>query len=195
MSDERTRIIGRPAFSKRGDTEQIPETEVIGSGKTEQPPRSSQFDADPETRLYRPERKPAQAADADQAPSASASSATADRMHDPVVGWLVIVDGPGKGHARELGYGMNSIGRSAEDRVSLDFGDQEISRHGHATVTYDPRGRRFYAQHGGGVNLSYIDDQPLLQPTVLNGGEVIALGNTRLKFIALCGPDFDWQDQ
>ena len=32
-------------------------------------------------------------------------------MDDPVVGWLVVVEGPGKGRAVQLGYGSNSLGR------------------------------------------------------------------------------------
>jgi hypothetical protein len=194
MSEERTRIIGRPGSAKGGDTDRIPETELIGSGKAVKPRPAAQSDSDPETRLFRPKSKPVEDSGT-SARGAREPDSVAERMHDPVVGWLVIIDGPGKGHARELGYGMNGIGRSKEDRVSLDFGDPEISRNGHATVTYDPRGRRFYAQHGGGVNLSYINDQPLLQPTALSGGEIISLGSTKLKFVAFCGSDFDWQDQ
>ena len=195
MSEERTRIIGRAGGPKGVDTDRIPETELIGEAKVAKPRQTTQPDSDPETRLFRPTSRPSEDSRSEAARGAREPDAASNRMNDPVVGWLVIIDGPGKGYARELGYGMNGIGRSKEDRVSLDFGDPEISRNGHATVTYDPRGRRFYAQHGGGVNLSYINDQPLLQPTVLSGGEIISLGGTKLKFVAFCGADFDWQDQ
>lgn len=198
MSEERTRIIGRTGAAKEGFTDRIPETERIDHGKAgkSQPSAPAAADPDPETRLFRPKSPPIEEARPEHREVRQPGPLPLpDRMQDPVVGWLVIIEGPGKGHARELGYGMNGIGRSREDRVSLDFGDTEISRHGHAMVAYDPRGRRFYAQHGGGVNLSYINDQPLLQPTVLHGGEIISIGNTRLKFVAFCGSDFDWQDQ
>jgi hypothetical protein len=115
-------------------------------------------------------------------------------MQNPVVGWLVITGGPGQGRALVLGYGMNSIGRGPESRVRLDFGDKQISRADHALVSYDPRGRRFYIQHGGGTNLTYLNDQPVLSPTELKGGEIIQLGKTRLHFVPFCGPAFDWQD-
>lgn len=114
---------------------------------------------------------------------------------DPVVGWLVVVSGPGRGKALALTYGMNSIGRSSDERVRLDFGDEQISRKGHAMVTYDPRGRRFFVQHGGGANLTYLEEQPLLVPSPLSGGEMISLGETTVRFVPFCGPDFDWQDQ
>ena len=119
----------------------------------------------------------------------------ADRaMDDPVVGWLVVVEGPGKGHAMQLGYGSNPLGRGATDRVKLDFGDDQISRNGHAVVTYDPRGRKFYLQHGGGTNLTYLGDQPVLAPAELSALSHISIGNTVLRFVPLCGAEFDWQD-
>ena len=119
----------------------------------------------------------------------------ADRgMDDPVVGWLVVVEGPGKGRAMQLGYGSNPLGRGATDRVKLDFGDDKISRNSHAVVTYDPRGRKFYVQHGGGTNLTYLGDQPVLAPVELPALSHIGIGNTVLRFVPLCGAEFDWQD-
>ena len=114
-------------------------------------------------------------------------------MDDPVVGWLV-VEGPGKGRAVRLGYGSNSIGRGATDRIKLDFGDDQISRNSHAVVTYDPRGRQFYVQHGGGTNLTYLGGQPVLAPTELPALSHISIGHTVLRFVPLCGAEFDWQD-
>ena len=115
-------------------------------------------------------------------------------MDDPVVGWLVVVEGPGKGRAMQLGYGANSLGRGTTDRVKLDFGDDQISRSGHAVVTYDPRGRKFYVQHGGGTNLTYLGELPVLTPTELPALSHINVGNTVLRFVPLCGAEFDWQD-
>ena len=115
-------------------------------------------------------------------------------MDDPVVGWLAIVEGPGKGNAMQLGYGSNAIGRGETARVNLDFGDDQISRGGHAIVTYDPRGKKFYVQHGGGTNLTYLDDQPVLIPIELPALSHISIGNTVLRFVPLCGEKFDWQD-
>ncbi len=121
-------------------------------------------------------------------------AAEARGMDDPVVGWLVIVEGPGKGRALQLGYGSNSLGRGATDRVKLDFGDDQISRNGHAVVTYDPRGRKFYVQHGGGTNLTYLGDKPVLTPAELPAQGRIGIGNTVLRFVPFCGTEFDWQD-
>jgi len=110
----------------------------------------------------------------------------------PVVGWLVVVGGAGTGRSLELHAGMNKIGRSPGQSVVLDFGDEEISRDHHASVVFDPRGGKFFAQHGGGANLTYLDDDPLLQARELSGGEMLGLGSTQLKFVPFCGPDFVW---
>lgn len=112
---------------------------------------------------------------------------------DPVVGWVVVIEGPGKGISLPLGYGMNEVSRSPRARVPLDFGDLEISREKHAVISFDPRGLKFYIQQGSGKNLTYVDDAPVLAPQELHTGQQITLGETRLRFIALCGPDFDWQ--
>jgi len=124
------------------------------------------------------------------------AAAAAGHVDDPVVGWVVVVGGPGRGASAPLGYGMNSVGRAKTERVCLPFGDEQISRNQHAVITYDPRGRKFFVQHGGGKNLTYIGgDEPVLVPTQLKGGEEITLGKTRLRFVPFCGADFDWQDQ
>lgn len=170
--DETTRIIKRKVSNFE---------ETVASN----PARNADTqDEEPHTRLFRPGSSAA-ASGSDQA---KANSFTVE----PVVGWLVIVDGPGKGEARKLGIGMNSVGRGAEDRISLDFGDEEISRKSHALVTYDPKSNKFFAQHGGGVNLTYLNDQPLLQVQELVGREIISLGNTKLCFVPFCGNEFTW---
>jgi hypothetical protein len=115
----------------------------------------------------------------------------------PVVGWLVVMQGPGRGNSLTLGYGMNHIGRSATNRIILDFGDEEVSRKTHTTLTHDPRGRKFYVQPGpDATNLTYLGDgtnwKPVLMPTEISGGESIMLGKTVLKFVAFCSPDFCW---
>jgi pSer/pThr/pTyr-binding forkhead associated (FHA) protein len=116
-------------------------------------------------------------------------------MDVPVVGWLVVVKGPGRGRSVPLGYGMNPIGRDTSNRVSLPFDDEQISRKKHAIITYDPRGRKFYFQHGDSSNLSYVGEMPVLAPTLLEGGETIRLGDlTVLRFVPLCGGEFTWED-
>ena len=155
--------------------------------------RDDASDRDGKTRIYRPGRT-------EEIRPAAAMSGTADTqsagsaMDDPPAGWLVVVRGPGQGNFLTIGNGSNSIGRDPEERVCVDFGDEMISRRGHSTITYDPRGKAFYIQHGAGKNLTYLEGKPVLSPTELAGFSRVTLGNTVLLFVPLCCERFDWED-
>lgn len=172
MSDEdTTRIVTRKSTLTTDDSAT---TSKVGADL-----RSNQAAEESHTRIFRP---------------STASGASSDRFNkDPVVGWVVIIDGPGKGQSLQLGYGMNGLGRNSDERVPLEFGDEEISRAAHAMITYDGKNRKFYIQHGGGVNLTYVGENPVLQVQELKGGEEISIGKTRLYFVPFCGANFDWQ--
>jgi len=114
------------------------------------------------------------------------------KLHiEAVVGWLIIVKGEGIGTDHRIISGMNSIGRSLENKIVLDYGDNTISS-SHATIIYDYKNHIFFFQHGGGTNLSYINNSVILQPTELKNGDIIGLGNTELRFVPLCDNDFNW---
>ena len=58
----------------------------------------------------------------------------------PVVGWLIITEGQGRGTDFRLIQGENRIGRNADLEVCLDFGaqsDNTVSHEAHAVVVYD----------------------------------------------------------
>lgn len=168
-NDDTTRIIARNSSSIENSQETVP--------FVTNPLRSTKADEDSHTKIFRP---------------SSSGGEKNELGKEPVVGWLVVVKGPGRGRSLNLTYGVNSIGRSSDERICLDFGDDEISRQRHALLTYDPKGKKFYLQNGEGVNLTYIGDSPVLQTTELKGGEIISLGKTELCFVAFCGINFDW---
>ena len=145
------------------------------------------------TRLYRPGRPDSREADA-AGPAGGSAPGGNDSLADPPVGWLAIVRGPGKGRVATLGIGVNSIGRDHTERVSLDYGDETISRTNHGAITYDPRGRKFYVQPGAGTNLTYVGDEPVLTPRELEPSAHVQVGDTVLRFVPLCGADFSWDD-
>jgi hypothetical protein len=140
------------------------------------------------TRLIGPPRKRLTAPPPDEPEKKASDSA------DPVVGWLVIVAGPGRGNFCRLGYGQNSIGRDAEERVRLDFGDGGVSRTKHCFLIYEPRTRQYSLRPGDGTNLTYLNGAMLSQPRPIKNGDLIELGNTTLRFVPLCGPDFEWHE-
>jgi hypothetical protein len=151
-------------------------------------------DGSPATQIIGARRR-SSAAKSEDKTSLPDSSDRGEPMEDPVVGWVVIVAGPGQGASLNLGYGMNSIGRAPSERICLDFGDTQISRTNHAAITYDPRGKKYFVAHGGGKNLTYLGDEPVLVPVELKGGEEVMIGDTTLRFVPFCGADFDWRDK
>lgn len=111
---------------------------------------------------------------------------------DPVVGWLVVVNGPGRGSFRPVFHGSNSIGRGDDQRIPLDFGDQKISRDTHAFVIYDEKKRDFFVRDNGKSNLVRHNGDLVMMPTQLQDRDIIELGDTTLLFVALCNNEFDW---
>jgi hypothetical protein len=110
----------------------------------------------------------------------------------PVVGWLVVIDGPGKGRSREITFGLNTIGREDGNAITLDFGDKEISGSNHFRIAYDALNRMFLISAGDGRNLVYINRRPVIDAQELASGTDIKVGATTLRFVALCGADWCW---
>jgi hypothetical protein len=127
--------------------------------------------------------------------SPSVNIENAEQMEDPVVGWLVVVKGPGRGQAVRIGAEWNSIGRDPDQRICLNFGDNHISRRNHAKLNYEPLARKFSITIGDGINSTYVRDENLLGPTELKANDRIRIGETELMFVPLCGENFDWNNE
>lgn len=125
-----------------------------------------------------------------QKPSAPAVAA-APRAKFPV-GWIVVAEGPGRGESFALKAGMSQIGRGEDQAVQLDFGDNSISRTNHAAIVYDPEGHEFFLGHGGKSNIVRLNNKPLISNEMLKSGDVIRIGETVLRFVALCDKSFNW---
>ena len=123
----------------------------------------------------------------------TAGPAATAAMEDPPVGWLVIVDGPGKGEVLTLGYGRNKVGRGDSARVRVNFGDGDISRESHCIIDYEPRAREFSIQHADGVNFTYVGGAALHERRALAAGDIVEIGSTAMRFVPFCSPDWDWK--
>lgn len=108
------------------------------------------------------------------------------------IGWLIVVEGPGRGASFTLTAGLSTVGRDADQTVSLDFGDATISRQNHIAIAYDEEENRTFVGHGGKANIVRLNDTPLLTTEDLNDGDRIKIGKTELKFVAFCTADFHW---
>lgn len=111
------------------------------------------------------------------------------------VGWVVVADGPGRGNSFALTGGVAQIGRGEDQTVRLDFGDNAISRQNHAAIAFDDEAGQFYLGHGGKSNLVRLNGKPVLATEELNSGDEIRLGETRLRFVALCNEEFGWNSE
>jgi len=169
--------------TRKIDREEIPDTRTI------KPIRTAD---EGKTVLFRP--SPNRPTGATTTSPSTPRAEPEEAISDPVVGWLVVVKGPGRGNAVRLGYGWNSIGRDPSQRASLNFGDPQISRLNHAKLLYEPRSRKFSLTLGEGTNPTYVRGDVLLAPTELKSGDRIQIGDTEVLFVALCSESFEWQD-
>ncbi|MCD7750130.1 MAG: FHA domain-containing protein [Lachnospiraceae bacterium] len=111
---------------------------------------------------------------------------------EPVVGWLVCIDGPVRGNDYRLHAGYNYIGREIGDvRIS---GDQQISRQNHAMIAFDESENIYYVGPSAGRNLIKVNNKTVLNAVQLNNYDVISIGTTKLIFVALCGDHFSWKE-
>lgn len=114
---------------------------------------------------------------------------------DPVVGWLVVVGGPGLGSYRPIFEGNNTVGRAANQRIPIDFGDDAISSEEQAYIRYDSGERGFlFVPNLAKTNVVSVNDKRPTGAVQLNAMDVIAMGRTQLVFVPFCGPEFDWSE-
>lgn len=159
----------------------------------EKPANSPEYDLSPKTELWSRGRKKSGSEEPSSPASGGAAGEPELEADDPVVGWLVIVKGPGRGKAVRLGKHWNSIGRDTDQRARIDFGDVHISRRNHAKLNYEPRSRKFVITIGDGVNPTYVRGENLLAPTEVKSGDRIQIGETELMLVAVCSETFDWE--
>ncbi len=114
---------------------------------------------------------------------------------EPVVGWLVVVGGPGIGAHRPIYTGSNTIGSASDQRIPIDFGDEYISKREQAYIRYDADDRQFlFIPNLAKTNVVSIDNVKPTSAVRLMPYDIISMGNTQLVFIPFCGDEFDWSD-
>ena len=89
---------------------------------------------------------------------------------EPVVGWLVCVEGPMRGLDYRIHAGYN-----------------------HAMVAFDAEEQSYYVGPSAGRNLIKVNGKTVLNAMELHSYDVISIGSTKLLFIGLCGEKFRWE--
>jgi hypothetical protein len=124
-----------------------------------------------------------------------AKPARSDYHQEPVVGWLVVIGGPGLGAFRPVFEGNNTIGRAASQRVAIDFGDDSISAEEQAYLRYDSSDRTFlFVPNLAKTNVVRVNEDKPTSAVRLRAMDVITMGQTQLVFVPFCGEDFDWSE-
>lgn len=113
---------------------------------------------------------------------------------DPVVGWLVCIEGPDRGKDYRLYSRINTIGRDESNDVVLEK-EQTVSQKNHVRLGYDSKHNVFTMIPGDGRNMVYLNDSPLYVPQVLNAYDIIEIGDTKLIFQPLCSDQFRWTEE
>lgn len=112
---------------------------------------------------------------------------------EPVVGWLVCIDGPVRGNDFRIHAGYNYIGREMGD-IHIQ-GDLQISRQNHAMIAFDSSEGVYYVGPSAGRNLIKVNGKTVLNAVEVKNYDIISIGTTRLMFVALCGPHFGWDKE
>jgi hypothetical protein len=159
------------------------------------PDKHVEFSNPPTTRVVKPERKPQEDTARTQLVRGKAEVKRGAFEQDPVVGWLVVVGGPGIGSYRPIFEGNNTLGRNSNQRIPLDFGDDSISSEEQAYIRYDSAARSFlFVPNLAKTNVVSINDKRPTGAVELNQMDVITVGRTQVVFVPFCGAEFDWAE-
>ena len=166
-----------------------------------QPSAVAELDSPPTTRVVRPAGKKAEKVEEAEAPPRTVLVRGRQKIahnafeRDPAVGFLVLVGGPGLGSFRPIFEGNNTVGRSTENRIPLDFGDDAISNEAQAYIRYDSNDRSFlFVPNLAKTNVVSVNDKRPTGPVPLQPMDVITIGRTQVAFLPFCGADFDWSE-
>lgn len=129
-------------------------------------------------------------------PSASHGETVAywgQREFDPIVGWLVCIEGANKGTDYRIRRGNNTIGRDPSMNIVLD--DPSISRHRQAVLAFDKRTNAFMIKEGEARGLVYRNGNPISGSEPLLSWDKLEFGDSESKylFVPLVGEHFQWQ--
>jgi hypothetical protein len=110
---------------------------------------------------------------------------------DPVVGWLVCIEGKEKGRDFRIRADNNFIGRDESMDIALTF-DETVSRRNHAVISFDPQTGIFYFTPDEGRSIIRHNGNPVFSTVELLPKDELTIGMTKLLFVPLCGKDFSW---
>ena len=106
-------------------------------------------------------------------------------------GLVAVLDGPARGQDLRLGEGRNFLGVDAAGNPAvLDANSPLAVRRG--IVVYDPQDNNWCALPGSSNELCTLNGKSLIEKMPLTAGDTFAVGGAQLRFVPLCGPEFNW---
>ena len=98
---------------------------------------------------------------------------------------------PKRNGLRFLGEGRNFLGVDAAGNPAvLDANSPLAVRRG--IVVYDPQDNNWCALPGSSNELCTLNGKSLIEKMPLTAGDIFAVGGAQLRFVPLCGPEFNW---
>ncbi len=113
---------------------------------------------------------------------------TIDR--NPVVGWLVCIEGPEKGRDYRITTGKNNVGRSWKMDISIAK-DPQVLRADHACVIYDAQENSFRLVPNGEAE-SLLNGERVAENVWLKENDRIRFGESEFVFVPYCKADRNW---
>ena len=110
---------------------------------------------------------------------------------NPVVGWLVCTEGPGRGTDYRIFSQYNYIGRAKHMDICIPD-DQTISAERAAVIAYDTENKVFFVGPGMGHSTVRLNGNMMMGSERLNAYDVITIGSSKFVFVPLCGDKFNW---
>lgn len=126
-------------------------------------------------------------------PTVGPEGSTEEGRHDPVVGWLVCIEGVQYGADFRIHSGYNYIGRDTGD-IQLR-NDNRISRQKHAMIAFDGDSQLYFFGPIEGRTLVSVNGRPVLNAQPIKSYDTLVIGASKFLFIGLCGEKFKWKQE
>lgn len=110
-----------------------------------------------------------------------------------LAGWLVCIDGPGRGSDFRLYYDSNYVGRGQRNEVCIPL-DPAVSQEKHCVITYDWVDGSFYIAMDRGRSFVRLNGKPVLMTQALKRGDLIRIGGGTYRFVPFCDETFQWDE-
>ncbi|WP_068267519.1 hypothetical protein [Caviibacter abscessus] len=108
---------------------------------------------------------------------------------EPVVGWLVCIDGVEKGKDFRIIDQRNFIAINNEIGINILTESTEYS----FTITYNAKQRIFVISPGNTNEIIYLNKNAIYETTLIENYNLIELNTIKLIFIGYCGENFNWK--